>query len=45
MDVLDRFEQPPWVAAAATTISYGVVLFVLFLLLFVGPYILLSSVA
>jgi len=42
MSVLDQFDEPPWVAAAATAISYGVVLFVLFLLLFVAPYLLLS---
>jgi hypothetical protein len=42
MGVLDRFDEPAWAAAAATTISYGVVLLVLFLLLFVAPYLLLS---
>ncbi|WP_018258100.1 hypothetical protein [Halomicrobium katesii] len=42
MDALDRFDEPPWLAAVATTISYGLVLLVVFLLLFVVPYALLS---
>jgi len=42
MRVLERFDEPAWMAAAATVISYGVVLFVLFCLLFVAPYLLLS---
>ncbi|ACV49008.1 MULTISPECIES: hypothetical protein [Halomicrobium] len=42
MDSLDRFEEPPWLAAVATTISYGLVLLVLFVLLFVVPFLLVS---
>lgn len=42
MDTLDRFQEPPWLAAAATTISYGLVLLVLFVLLFAVPFLLLS---
>jgi len=42
MDAFERFEEPAWMTAAATVISYGVVLFVVFCLLFVAPYLLLS---
>ena len=42
MDAFERFEEPGWMTAAATVISYGVVLFVVFCLLFVAPYLLLS---
>jgi hypothetical protein len=43
MDTLDRFEHPAWLTAGATLVSYGLVLLVLFLLLFVVPYLIVSS--
>ncbi|WP_254273981.1 hypothetical protein [Haloarcula marina] len=41
--ISDRFDHPAWRTAAATLAGYGVVLLVLFLLLFVVPYLVLSA--
>lgn len=43
MDTLDRFDHPAWVTAGATLVSYGLVLLVLFALLFVVPYLVYSG--
>jgi hypothetical protein len=43
MDTLDRFDHPAWLTAGATLVSYGLVLFVLFLLLFVVPYLVVAG--
>ena len=43
MDTFDRFDHPAWVTAGATLVSYGLVLLVLFLLLFVVPYLAVSQ--
>ncbi|QPV62390.1 hypothetical protein I7X12_16850 [Halosimplex litoreum] len=43
MNALDRFDGPAWVAAAATLASYGLVLAVLFALLFVVPFFAFSG--
>lgn len=39
-DVLDPFDHPAWVTAAATAAGYGLVLLVIFVLLFLVPYAL-----
>lgn len=44
MNALDRFDGPAWVTAAATLASYGLVLAVLFALLFVVPFLVYSQV-
>jgi hypothetical protein len=40
MDGLAKYDQPTWWTAGATALSYGLVLLVLFVLLFVLPYLL-----
>jgi hypothetical protein len=40
MDALAKDDQPTWWTAGATALSYGLVLLVLFVLLFVLPYLL-----
>lgn len=44
MNATDRFDGPAWVTAAATLASYGLVLAVLFALLFVVPFVVYSQV-
>ncbi|WP_193366307.1 hypothetical protein [Halosimplex carlsbadense] len=44
MNALDRFDGPAWVTAAATLTSYGLVLAVLFALLFLVPFLVYSQV-
>jgi len=44
VNALDRFDGPAWVTAAATLASYGLVLAVLFALLFVVPFLVYSQV-
>lgn len=44
MDVPGEFDHPAWFTAAATLVSYGVVLAVLFALLFVVPFVVYSQV-
>jgi len=41
---ISRFDHPAWHAGVATALSYGVVLAVLFVLLFVIPYLLFAFV-
>ena len=41
---LARFDHPAWVTGIATAVSYGLVLAVLFVLLFVVPYLLFAFV-
>ena len=43
MDALDRLDHPAWVTAGATLVSYGLVLLVLFALLFVVPYLVFAG--
>ena len=40
--VTDRFDHPSWVTAAATGTGYGLILLVLFVLLFLVPFLLFS---
>ncbi|QLH84526.1 hypothetical protein [Halosimplex pelagicum] len=44
MNALDRFDEPAWITAAATLVSYGLILAVLFALLFVVPFLVYSQV-
>lgn len=43
MNALDRFDGPAWVTAAATLASYGLVLALLFALLFVLPFLAFAT--
>jgi len=42
MNALDQFDHPAWLAAAGTLVSYGLILAVLFALLFVLPYLVVA---
>lgn len=42
MDTFDRFDHPAWTTAAGTLVSYGLVLAVMFALLFVLPFVVYS---
>lgn len=44
MNAFDRFDHPAWVTAAATLVSYGLILLVMFLALFVVPFLVYSQV-
>ena len=39
-----RFEHPAWLTAAGTALSYVVVLLVLFLVVFVVPYLAFTAI-
>jgi len=39
MDTLDRFDHPAWLTAAGTLAGWGLILAVLFVVLFVVPYL------
>lgn len=43
MTAFDRFDHPAWVTAAATLVSYGLILLFLFVLLFVVPFLIYSQ--
>ena len=43
MAVTDPFDHPAWVTAAGTLAGYGLALLVLFVLLFVLPYLVFSG--
>lgn len=43
MNTRERFDGPAWVTAAATLASYGLVLLVMFLALFVVPFFVYSQ--
>jgi hypothetical protein len=43
VNALERFDGPAWVTAAATLVGYGLVLAVLFALLFVVPYFVFAT--
>jgi hypothetical protein len=43
MDALETFDHPAWVTAGATLISYGLILLVLSVLLFLIPYLAVSQ--
>lgn len=43
MGAVEHFDHPAWVAAAGTLASYGLILLVLFLLLFVLPYLVYTA--
>jgi len=38
MDLRDEFDHPTWFTVGSTGIAYGLVLLVMFLLLFIVPY-------
>ena len=38
-DLRDRFEHPAWTTVAGTAVSYGVILLVMFAVLFVVPFL------
>ena len=40
----EPFDHPSWLTAVWTFVSYGVVLFVLFLVLFVVPYLVVLAI-
>lgn len=40
---LAEYEGPAWVTAVGTAVAYGAVLFVMFVLLFVVPFLLFSA--
>jgi hypothetical protein len=40
---LEQFDNPAWFTAAGTLVSYGIVLAVFFVLLFVVPYLVVSQ--
>jgi hypothetical protein len=42
MSAFDRFEHPAWLTAAATLVSYGLILLVMFAALFVLPFLVYS---
>jgi hypothetical protein len=42
-DVREKFEHPAWTTAVATAISYGLILGLMTLLLFVVPMLIFSS--
>jgi len=39
----DQFDHPAWVTAAGTLVSYGLVLAVLFVVLFVLPFLVVRA--
>ncbi|WP_436906666.1 hypothetical protein [Halosimplex marinum] len=43
MNALDRFDGPAWTTAAATMASYGLILLLLFALLFAVPFVVYSQ--
>jgi len=43
MNAVDRFDHPAWVAAAATLVSYGLILLVMFAALFALPFLVYSA--
>jgi hypothetical protein len=44
MDVFEEYQHPAWVTAVGTLISYGLVLGLMFVLLFVVPFLLFWQV-
>ena len=43
MDLPGRFDHPAWTTGLATAFGYGIVLAVLFLALFVVPYLVFAA--
>lgn len=41
---LEEFDHPTWLTAVGTFVSYGLILLVMFLLLFVVPYLIFRVV-
>jgi len=39
---IERFDHPAWDAGLATALGYGIILLVIFVALFVVPYLLVS---
>lgn len=39
---IERFDHPAWVTGIATAIGYGIILTVLFIALFVVPYLVFT---
>lgn len=39
---LDEFDHPAWLSAVGTVLGYGIILTLLTIVLFVGPYLLFS---
>ncbi|WP_436923930.1 hypothetical protein [Halosimplex amylolyticum] len=44
MNAFDRFDHPAWITAVGTLASYGLILLVMFLALFVVPFFVYTSV-
>lgn len=44
MHALDEFDHPAWLTAAGTLAGYGLILAVMFALLFVLPYLFYAAV-
>lgn len=42
MNALDQFDHPAWLTAAGTLAGYGLILAVLFVLLFVVPFLVVA---
>jgi hypothetical protein len=42
LERLDQFDHPAWLTAAGTLASYGLILAVMFVLLFVVPYLVVA---
>lgn len=45
MDALDQFDHPAWRTAAGTLVGYGLLLALLFVALFVVPFLVYAAVA
>jgi hypothetical protein len=45
MNALDPFDHPAWVTAAGTLVSYGLILALMFVVLFVVPFLVYGQVA
>jgi hypothetical protein len=43
MNPLNRFDTPAWWTAAATAVTYGIILLVITVLLFGVPYLVFTS--
>jgi hypothetical protein len=42
MDTIEQFDHPAWLTTAGTLVSYGLILLLLFVLLFLVPYLVVS---
>lgn len=44
MELTDQFDHPAWLTAGGTLVGYGLILVVMFALLFVLPFLVYSAV-